>query len=323
MARRPEAGRARPHVLLVLVIAAVTLLTLDFRNVGPFASLQQGARDTLDPVRSAADTVFEPVTDAWRDVFAGGAGGGELEALREENAELRSQLIARDNAEEVLGSVLLELDIPYVGNIDRVVAKVVAGSIGNFDDYHIEIDKGSRHGIVENMPVISQGGLLGRVEEVGRSRSRIVLLVDPDFQVGARVVGIDDALLLVQGNNADNPLRVDEDVNPRLSIEPGASVVTSGLSNSLYPADIPVGFVSDVRLDEGALTQVLEIEPSADLESLRFVTVLLYRPGDLDDAGASADTDDGAGSAGDGDETAPSGGGLSAGDDPVDEEPEP
>jgi rod shape-determining protein MreC len=268
---------------LVLVIASVTLLTLDFRNVGPFASLQTTARDVLNPFRSAGETVFAPVTDAWASVFSGGGDSDELDDLRAENAQLRNELIAQANAEDLLGSALLQLDIPYVGNLDRVVAQVVAGSIGNFDDFHIEIDKGSADGIGVNMPVVSEGGLIGRVEEVSRNRSRIVLIVDPEFNVGVRVVGYDEELALARGNRWDNPLLVTEDVNPRVPIEVGAGVVTSGLGNSLYPANIPVGFISEARLDQGALTQVLEIEPSGDLETLRFVTVLLFEADDLED----------------------------------------
>ncbi len=283
MTRRHEAGRSRPHILLVLVIASVTLLTLDFRNVGPFASLQTTARDVLNPFRSAGETVFSPVTGAWASVFSGGADSDELDDLRAENAQLRNELIAQANAEDLLGSALLQLDIPYVGNLDRVVAQVVAGSIGNFDDFHIEIDKGSADGIGVNMPVVSEGGLIGRVEEVSRNRSRIVLIVDPEFNVGVRVVGYDEELALARGNRWSNPLLVTEDVNPRVPIEEGVGVVTSGLGNSLYPANIPVGFISEARLDQGALTQVLEIEPSGDLETLRFVTVLLFEADDLEE----------------------------------------
>jgi len=266
---------------LVLVIASVTLLTLDFRNVGPFASMQESARNVLNPLRGAAETVFDPVTDAWATVFSGGGDSAEVEDLQAENARLRDELIAQDNAEDLLGSVLLQLDIPYVGNLDRVVAQVVAGSIGNFDDFHIEIDKGTADGIEVDMPVVSEGGLIGRVVETSRSRSRVLLIVDPEFQVGIRVVGFDEELALANGNRWGNPLRVTEDVNPRVPIEVGAGVVTSGLGNSLYPANIPVGFISSAQLDEGALTQVLEIEPSGDLETLRFVTVLLFQPDDL------------------------------------------
>ncbi|MDH3752882.1 MAG: rod shape-determining protein MreC [Acidimicrobiia bacterium] len=284
MPRTFEAGRSRPRILFVLIIASITLLTLDFRDVGPFGSLQTSARNALEPVRSGAEQALDPVTDLWDDVFTTEGASDELDELRAENAKLKGEIITQDNAEDLLASVLLQLDIPYVGNIDRVVTQVVAGSIGNFDDFHIEIDKGTVDGIKVNMPVISEGGLVGRVVEANRSRSRVLLIVDPGFNVGIRVVGSDEELAVAHGGGWGEPLQVTEDINPRAEIEVGTPVLTSGLDNSLYPANIPLGFITDVRLDEGALTQILEIEPAGELESLRFVTVLLFDPDGSDDS---------------------------------------
>ena len=277
--RRPhEAGISSPRWLLLLVIASVTLMTLDIRDVGPFADMQQTTRNIVEPFRSAGDTVFDPVGNVWGDIFSGGSNQDELDALREENARLRNDFIEQANASDLLQSVMLQLDISYVGNIASTIATVVDGSIGNFDDFQIDIDRGTNDGIRVGMPVISGGGLIGRIDEADATRSRVLLIVDPTFNVGIRVVGSREDLAIVHGGEWGNPLRVDEDINPLAAIVIGAPVVTSGLDGSLYPADIPVGFVVSTQLDEGALTQILEVEPSGDLDSLRHVTILLYDP---------------------------------------------
>lgn len=60
--------------------------------------------------------------------------------------------------------------------------------------------------------------------------------------------------------------------------EVGDAVLTSGGSDSLAPPDIPIGRVANVIENPGTLGLELEVELSADLGRLNFLTVLLYRP---------------------------------------------
>lgn len=61
-------------------------------------------------------------------------------------------------------------------------------------------------------------------------------------------------------------------------IEVGDTVFTSGGSTSLAPPNIPVGRVANVITRSGTAGQELEIEPTADLDRLQFVRVVLYLP---------------------------------------------
>jgi len=252
----------------------VTLLTLDFRGFGPVQSAQDAARDAFQPVQDGVGKVFGPITTSWSAIT-------EYDELEEENAQLRAELdglraeqITNSNAEQELAAILTELDIEYLGGIPRTTARTV-GQIGNFSSYSVEIDKGSNDGIAVQMPAVTSGGLIGQVIEVGANRSRIGLLTDPEFNVGVRLVGLDE-IALASGNGEGEPLVVDSGVDPETVVEVGTSAVTSGIFGSLYPPDIPVGLVSDVSVDETTLNQVLLITPTADVENLTFVTVLLY-----------------------------------------------
>ncbi len=279
MALPNPTGRSR-YTLLLLILTSVTLLTLDFRGFGPLESAREGAVDVFNPVRSAAETAFDPVADVWNEVFGDDATQREVEELRAEVERLRGQLIANTNADRLLQDVLAELDIEYVGNLDRVVAQVVSGPVGNFDDFDIEIDKGVSDGVLEGMPVVSNGGLIGRVVEAGRTRSRVRLVSDPAFTVGVRLLsqGEDGDLALARGSGLGKPLIVTERIDPLTDVEVGEIVVTSGIDRSRYPGGIPIGIVTDVRLDEGALEQVLTVQPAADLATIGFVSVILFEP---------------------------------------------
>jgi rod shape-determining protein MreC len=61
--------------------------------------------------------------------------------------------------------------------------------------------------------------------------------------------------------------------------EVGDLVFTSGSQDSLAPANIPVGHVANVIERSTSEGPMLEVQPFADLESLYFVRIVLYKPG--------------------------------------------
>jgi rod shape-determining protein MreC len=61
-------------------------------------------------------------------------------------------------------------------------------------------------------------------------------------------------------------------------IKVGDTVFTAGGSTSLAPPNIPLGRVLNVITRAGTAGQELEIEPTADLDRLQFVRVVLYQP---------------------------------------------
>jgi rod shape-determining protein MreC len=67
-------------------------------------------------------------------------------------------------------------------------------------------------------------------------------------------------------------------VNLDFQVNEGDPVVTSGIRESLFPPDIPVGRVAEVKRTPGSLQLDVRVEPAADLHRLQFVAVLRYLP---------------------------------------------
>jgi cell shape-determining protein MreC len=61
--------------------------------------------------------------------------------------------------------------------------------------------------------------------------------------------------------------------------EVGDLVFTSGSQDSLAPANIPIGRVANVIERSTSEGPMLQVQPYADLDSLYFVRVVLYKPG--------------------------------------------
>jgi rod shape-determining protein MreC len=298
MAFSRPAGRSR-FTLFVLLLASVTLLTLDARGFGPVQRLEDGVAAVFSPLRGVGDSVFGPVGDAWSGVFDYGDLEAENEALRSQIADLQAQRINDEGAAEELAALREQLDLRNSLEFDSVVAEVVAGSISNFDGFVVEINRGRDDGVREGMPVLTAGGgLIGRVDEAGRQRSRIQLISDPAMSVGALVVGTEE-VAIVSGGGQDAPLEVGRgSVRVAAEVDVGDVLVSAGGERSPYPPGLPIGTVSEVITDEGALEKRLLVEPTERPERLRFVTVVLFDPGDVvpsdvteedDSGGAAAD----------------------------------
>ncbi len=267
---------ARPRfTLLLLVVTAVTLLTLDERGARVVDSVRSAARDVFAPVTSAADRVFNPVGD----VVEGIVHYGDLEA---ENARLREQLAARDgeqlkaqDAQRELKALLDQQELGYIGDIPTVAARVVTMSPNNFE-LTMEIDRGTNDGIVTGMPVVSGAGLVGRVVEASRTRSTVLLLTDSQSSVGIRLVSSGD-VGVANGQGQRDPLTVDL-IDPATVVPEAETAVTSGLQQSVFPPGIPVGKVRSAKARPGELQQEVTIDPVVDLRRLEFVTVLQWSP---------------------------------------------
>lgn len=266
--------RRRRTTLILLLLTSITLLSLDYQGFKPLDQVQSAVRGLVDPLADTSDSVTSPLTNAWRSFT-------EFEDLEDENARLRDELqelqgesIQASAAEDTLRALLEEIEIDYVGGADTVVGQVIDRP-GNFESYSIEIDRGADDGVRRGMPVVTSAGLVGRVTEVQAGFSQVRLMHQPNFPLGIRVVGTGEVALAF-GKGIGNDLEVTEGITEETAIEVGDPVVTSGIEGSSYPPDLVIGVISAVDFDSRLLEQKISVRPIADLENLRFVTVILW-----------------------------------------------
>jgi rod shape-determining protein MreC len=270
MAAKRPVDRPRPTLLIILA-AALTLLTLQFRGLQPLDAFQQGVRDIVEPVRSLSDRLTDPVQTAWHGVFGFEALRLENERLEVELARMRGNALTSEADTELLNRLLSEVDIAY-SDFDAVVVRILGQPPGNFSSHMIEVDKGTDDGIEEGMAVVTGAGLVGRLEQVDRSRSLVQLATHPDFRVGVRLVTSQDEGL-AKGTGTEGILRIESGVRLDAQVDNDEVLVTSG-GRSLFPGDIPVGKVLDPDSDADYRRSII-IGLAADLENLSFLKVVL------------------------------------------------
>lgn len=198
-------------------------------------------------------------------------------ALVAENEELRNQVAELQNRIIQLQQNLNEADILYAllgfarssPDEQYVPAKVIGKDPSPFLKY-ILIDQGSDAGVRSGMPVVTNKGLVGRIDAVTASAARVKLITDSTSMINAVVVDV-DAECVVQGSiTGDITIEmVSQDVN----LEPGQIIQTSGLGGE-FPADFIVGQVLNVNQINNEIFQSASILPAEDFNSLQAVLVV-------------------------------------------------
>ncbi|HMP90592.1 MAG TPA: rod shape-determining protein MreC [Kiritimatiellia bacterium] len=256
---------------LILAVVVIALL-----NLPPFfsSSLKSVFRETTRPLQWAVDSIFGA---GWQNLKSIGRIPSlqrEHVALEREVARLmaeRNQLRMLEQENAQLRRLLGMVPAPHT---EWIAAEVLARSRDGWWQI-IRLNKGSSHGISENLAVVSIDGLVGKTVAVSRNTTDVLLLSDPSCRVAARLIR-SGSFGIVSGRGPSWQGQVFcrmEFIHKNDEIRAGDEVVTSGLGG-VFPPNIPIGYVDRVYTDPSGLFQRADVITRADLSSLRYVFVM-------------------------------------------------
>ena len=195
----------------------------------------------------------------------------KLSILKSENLKLKEeilrlkkwQILAVQNSRE--NNVLKKL----LNATDNNLSLVKTASIINRNDIlfskTININAGTKDGLMNQMSVINHRGLVGRIIDPSFNNSKVLLLTDQNSSVPVKTIS-DGQLSLVQGSGDDIHLIssfIKEDKIPKI----GDLVVTSGTAQ-IFPPDLLVGKIIKI------LKNKFYILPFVDFNNLDYIQVV-------------------------------------------------
>lgn len=208
-----------------------------------------------------------------------------IRTLQEENTQLRRKLenhLRLENEVAMLKEKQQELEklVDYAEEWEDhyVVAQVSARSPDRFNDLII-IDRGAKDGIKPNMAVITNEGLIGRVESVTESMSNVQLLTSsrdksllkaPAIAAEVKERG---AFGIIEGYDHDKEALMMSMIDSDIKLEKGDTVVTYDQSE-IYPPNLLIGMVEEVATGLYGLDQMAYVKPTASFNRLRYVMVV-------------------------------------------------
>ena len=207
--------------------------------------------------------------------------------LKEENERLKKQILiltAQLNYYKEREKLYQKLEkffkISPKFKYPKVAAHIIYKPLDPYSGI-IFIDKGSKQGILPQMPVLAGAGgeavaLVGQVVEVYSTWSKVLLLTDPSFAADVKVQSTEERGIL--RGKAEEKCTL-EYIPLYSKVKPGDIVVTSGL-DELFPPGLLVGKVVSVGRKQGSsgLFKTAEVEPMVDLYKLNLVFVLIKMP---------------------------------------------
>ncbi len=267
-------SRSLQTTIIFLVVGGILALALG----GFFSSASNRFTTSLVSVQTWIATRYRGLRD-----FA--TAPRDITSLRTRNAELESQvsqlqaqvieLQQRVSETEILAALV---DFSRTSPESTYKAAAVIGRDPSPFLHYIIINRGSNDDIRRGMPVVTNQGLVGRVDAVIADAARVQLITDPASTVNVHLQHADaDAVLLgsVTGDISLDMLSHD------VTVEPGDLVLTSGLGGG-YPPDIILGQVVTVRSLEFELFQQATVQPAVDFTRLEIVLVITnFRPVDI------------------------------------------
>lgn len=266
--------RSKQFKIILTIVLVVILLTVSFAFIGGRMAPQTDIASTIAaPFRS----IITNISNAATDFFSAYSDGN---ALSLENAELKSQIDELQNRvadyEEILAENEFYKDYLEIkeNNPDFTFADANIISRDYDDPYGgFTINKGSSSDISLYDPVITDGGIVGYITEVGLTSCKVTTILSPDITLGALDNRTNDAGVVTGSLTlAQNGLCRFANLSRSCSVAVGDYVVTSG--EGIFPEGLLVGSVQNIDIDEYNTSIYAEIKPFADVSEIRSVMVI-------------------------------------------------
>ena len=179
-------SRRRRFTIVLLVLASLTILTIDFRNAGPVNAAGRVVGSVFHPVRHAAAWVGHPFGNLWNSAFHYSDLKKQNQALQRRVDRLEAEKSQDHVDQRLYAQLLAQAHITYLKGLPTVAAQVTSGPITNFGDT-IAINRGSGDGVNVGMAVVTDRGLVGRISKVTGGQSLIQPITDPNLDFFVKV----------------------------------------------------------------------------------------------------------------------------------------
>lgn len=267
-----------PWLVIVLLLGNFLLMAFDAKQV------TSGQRVIRVWAQTAADFVQSPVTT----VTAGATGYfssiSNLRSAQDENTQLKQRV--QELEVELKGSEDLVaenerlrglLDLKEKSKYKVLTARIIGRDPSIWFDSSI-INRGSMDGVKLNMPVVTDGGIVGRITAVSPLTAQVDLITRDKSGVGGIIgeVSGSNALGVVSGTSKKDVVEM-RYVAGSIDVQVGQTVYTSG-QDGIYPAGLKIGEIVEIRSGSATVPHQIFIRPSSGLDSMKEVGVLLYDP---------------------------------------------
>ncbi|MBP9663073.1 MAG: rod shape-determining protein MreC [Pyrinomonadaceae bacterium] len=273
-----EVWRLAPWLMIALLLINFVLMAFDAREI------TTGQRVIRSWTQTAADFVQSPVTTLTSGIANYFTSISNLRSAQDENSllkqrvqELEVELKQKEELSTENTRLRSLLELKEQSRYKVLTARIIGRDPSVWFDASI-VNRGSLDGVALNMPVVTDGGLVGRVTAVSPLTAQVDLITRDKSGVGAVVgqIGESNALGVVAGTSKKEVLEM-KYVPGNIDVRIGQAVFTSG-QDGIFPAGLKIGEIVNIVSGSATTPHVIQIRPAARLSSMQEVGILLYEP---------------------------------------------
>ena len=265
---------------MALLVANLVIMAVDAKDAdGGQKVLRIWTQSFASPLQSASSKASGATSGFFQQIWNFRSTAKENEQLKERLAQVETELHTARTAATENERLKALLDLRDQSNIKSVPARVIARDPSVWFNT-ISINRGTSSGVEVNMPVVTAGGIVGRIITAGPWSSQVMLITDEKAGAGAVVgqLGQSGALGSVRGRSDLGVGLIEmRYVSGLEKVEVNDYVMTTG-QDGIYPPGLNVGRVVEVKNGTATQAHQILIQPGAQLDHLEEVAVLLYHP---------------------------------------------
>jgi len=263
-------------IALIIIIASFSVISITARNYQQNATpssitkIVNDGTGGVDQIFSASGRMIQSKVNEFQGVLNADSQNDslkkqlsaltnqkqELTALQQENKELKSALKLQNT----------------LTNYTTVTANVITRNPSSWDTLLI-IDKGTADGLKDNMIVMANGGVMGRISQANSSTSKVALLSSSKNMVNKVPVQIGSSYGLLSDFDSNTGDYVLTNFTTTDNFTKGENVVTSGLGGD-SPAQLLLGTVVGQSGNATDTTRKVYVKPASNFYDVHFVTVV-------------------------------------------------
>lgn len=273
-----EVWRLAPWLMIALLLVNFILMAFEAREI------TTGQRVIRAWTQTAADFVQSPVTTITSGISNYFVSISNLRSAQSENdllnqrvQELEVELKQKQELASENARLKAMLDLKEQSRYKVLTARIIGRDPSVWFDSSI-VNRGSLDGVALNMPVVDDGGLIGRVTAVSPLTCQVDLVTRNKSGLGAVIgqIGESNALGVISGTGKSDLLEM-RYVPGTVDVKVGQPVFTSG-QDGIYPAGLKVGEIVNVISGSATTPHQIQVRPASRLSSMQEVGILLYEP---------------------------------------------
>lgn len=270
MLRQTLKDRKKTVVFIAILLISFFLITVNIKRSPQPTFLEKAILWVIAPIQSVVTQATRAVADVFDHYVLLVNTSKENEDLKRRINELMKEKTLLEEEVKRLNRIYNLTQYQQEHDVKSVVATVIGFDASQWAKT-IVINKGTNDGLRENLPVVTDQGVVGHTIQVGFNSAKIMLVTDSRSAIDALFQG-DRVSGVVVGTGEDHCEM--KYVPISAPVEVGDVVLSSGLGG-IFPKGLRLGTVIQVQKATQGLFQEVTIIPSADLSRLEEVLVLL------------------------------------------------